>query len=139
MPTPLHAFVAAGLGFPSLLHAEAGWFATDRITVEAHYANVIFCHEVGLGASAWLLGQADGRPPRHSLLVTADISVNPVSRPFQLASGGDRLGAYFGTWAGWGYLGEHGLHVRAQVGAFAYADSGFAVGPDARVGVGWGF
>jgi len=137
MPGPATFLVLAGIGMPSLLHAGAGAFVTPRLSVEARYANTVFNHLVGVGATGWLLGQAEGRPPRHSLALTGDAMVNLWAEPLSLASGGDRLGSYAGAWAGWGFVGERGFVLRAQAGGLFYADSGFAAGPDARLALGW--
>lgn len=115
-------------------------FVVPRLSLGAHVGWVVLNPEVGLEVTGYLLGTpVAGRPPRHALTLQAQAMVNPAQRPFALGSGGDRLGAYAGAYAGYGWTADVGFALRVQAGALLYADSGFAVGPNGTVALGWVF
>lgn len=125
--------VCAGIGLPTLLHAQVGFFPMEDLSVEARYANTVFNHMVGVGATSWV-----GEGNQH-FLVSVEGMVNPVQEPFSLRSGGDRMGAYVGLYGGYGYVADSGFLARVLVGGLFYHDGGFALGPDATAGLGWTF
>ena len=138
LAAPLNGFVSGGVGFPEMAHLEGGVFVAPRVDVGARVGWVLFNPEVGVLVHGFLLGTATDRPPRHSLLVSGALMVNPTP-PFSLRSGGERLGGYLGVYGGYAYTGEAGFIVRAELGALLYAETGFAMGPNAVLSVGWAF
>ena len=138
---PIRAFVAAGPGLPELLRVELGWFASDRLSVEAHAGFPVFNPMAGVGVTAWLLGadQPD-RPPTHTLTVSGRARVN-VTDPTLLTSRGERLGFTVEITGGYGLLSARGFVLRAQAGALVYADEhdGLAAGPQLVVTLGYAF
>lgn len=136
----LHGFGVVGVGLPEVLSAEAGGFVSDRWSVEARYGNVVLNHMVGVGATAHLLGAIDGAgPPRHSLLVSPQLMVNPTLGRLTLQGGGDTIGASLGAAIGYGFRAERGFLLRARVPLFLYEDDGLALGGGFSVAGGWGF
>ena len=138
LAAPLTGFISGGIGLPELAHLEGGVFVAPRVDVGARVGWVLFNPEVGLQVDGFLLGTATDRPPRHSLLVTSTLMVNPTP-PFRLRGGGERLGAYLGAYGGYAYTGDAGFIVRAELGALLYAETGFAIGPNGVLSVGWAF
>ena len=134
--SPIAPFLAAGVGFPELVHVEAGCMLSPRVDVAAHFGSVLFNPELGLQADVFLLGPPSSQPPRHALLLSASAMINPTP-PLGLRSGGERLGAYFGFYAGYAYQATSGFLFRAEGGALLYDESGPAVGGDLLLDVGW--
>jgi hypothetical protein len=136
----LNAMVSVGVGIPELLHAELGYFPTGRLSLEAQFKSVVFNTMVGVGATGHLLGQAaPGRPPRHSLLASGSILVNPTLGELRLESGGDVIAAGMAAYVGYGFLAESGFLFRGLVGTLFYEDDGLALGPVVTVAAGWAF
>ena len=131
--------VFVGVGFPELLRAEAGVFVTDRVTVELRAGLPLFNPEVGVGTSAYLLGVADGRPPRHALLATVEVRFNPILRPLRIESGADVLAAYVGTGVGYAFTSQVGFSLRVLATGLWYAERGLAFGATFGASVGWVF
>ncbi|MDP2305735.1 MAG: hypothetical protein Q8P18_06880 [Pseudomonadota bacterium] len=137
---PVHARGLVGLGFPELFHAEVGWQAAPRLSIEVHYGWIIFNHMVGPSVTGWLLGEArPDLPPRHALLVTGQVLVNPLAIGDGVASHADVLASAIGTPLGYGYTADSGFQFIVRAGPFYYLDNGFAVGANLHLGVGWTF
>ncbi len=134
-------YVGAGLGFPSLAHVEAGWLPIARLAVEVRGDWVIFNPMVGAGVTGYLLGDADGdRPPRHALLLSGRLMVNPTLGELTIeGDGAETIGALAGVDVGYGWLTDAGFHLRPRLGVWAYEDDGFAVGGHLTVTAGWVF
>lgn len=133
--------LSLGLGFPELVHAEAGLFVHPRVSVEARAGWLLFNVMVGAGVTGWLVGETHGdRPPKHALLVSADFRFNPTLRPLRLDSGAETLGSAATSWVGYGFTLPIGFSVRAMAGAIWYSEGGrLAVGANVIGGVGWVF
>ncbi len=131
--------VFVGPGFPELVHAEAGVLINGRVSIEARVGLVVFNVQTGLCVTGWFLGTATDRPPTHALLGSIEFRVNPTLRPFRLGSGGETIGASFGTYAGYAFTTQLGFSVRLLLGAIWYAEKSIAVGPNGTIGVGWIF
>ena len=135
----LHGFGVVGVGLPEVLMVEAGGFVSDRWSVEARYGNVVLNHMVGLGATGHLLGAVEGGgPPRHSLLVSPQVMLNPTLGGLTLQGGGETIGASVGAAVGYGFRAERGFLLRARVPLFLYEDDGPAVCGGVSVAGGWG-
>lgn len=130
--------IFVGIGFPELLHAEIGLFVHDRLALEVRGGNVLFNMLVGAGATGYLLGETNGRPPRHALLLSGDYRVN-VYPPLRLDTGGERLGSALGTGLGYGFTSTIGFSVRLLATILWYWEKGVALGATATLGVGWVF
>lgn len=138
---PARVYVAAGLGLPELLHAEVGWFASPRLSVEVHGGFPVLNPLAGVGVTGWLLGRPGAdRPPRHSLTVSGRLRLN-VLYPTMLSSRGERLGSTLEPLVGYGLLTDGGFVLRADVGALVYLDEhdGLAAGPVALATAGYAF
>lgn len=136
----LHGFGLVGVGLPEVLMAEAGGFVSDRWSVEARYGNVVLNHMVGIGATGHLFGELDGAgPPRHSLLVSPQVMINPTLGGLRLRGGGEVIGASAGAAIGYGFRAERGFLLRARVPLFFYEDGGLAFSGGLSVAGGWGF
>ena len=137
---PVHAYAAAGIGLPELLHIEAGAFVLDRLSVDARFGFVVFNALAGVGATWHFLGDAPaGRPPRHALLAEAQARLNVDEWPPVLSGGGERIGGLGGLATGYAFLADVGFLFRARAGVLLLEDDGFAAGPDFRLSVGWAF
>ncbi len=139
-PDPVHGLVAIGIGAPNLLHATAGGFVLDRLSVEARGGVWIFNALAGVGATYHALGDDQpGRPPRHALLIDAQAQLNVDQWPPDLSGGGERIGGLVGVAGGYGLLTDGGFLLRVRAGAIFHEDAGFGAGPDFTVGAGWAF
>ncbi|MCA9546080.1 MAG: hypothetical protein KC613_16865 [Myxococcales bacterium] len=137
---PRRGYVAAGVGIPELVHAEAGWFVAPRVSLEVHGGFPILSPLAGVGVTGWLLGQAEGGPPRHSLTVSGRARVN-VLYPLMIRSKGERLGPVLEPLLGYGLVTDGGFLLRVDVGALVYLDEhhGLAGGPQGLVTLGYAF
>jgi hypothetical protein len=138
---PAQVYVAAGVGLPELLHAEVGWFAQPRLSVEIHGGFPILNPLVGLGVTGWLLGQSnEHRPATHSLTVSGRLRLNALY-PTMLKTRGERLGPVLEPLIGYGLLTENHFLLRVDVGALLYVDEhdGLSGGPQAVLTLGYAF
>lgn len=131
------AFV--GVGFPELLRVEVGAFVTDRVSLEVRAGLPLLNPAVGLGATGYFFGQAEGRPPRHALLGSVEVRLNPILRPLRLESGPDVLAAYVGTGVGYGFTSTVGFSLRLLATLLWYAERGVALGATFGLAAGWVF
>ena len=108
--TSPRALVSVGIGFPELLHAEAGALFEGRLSVEASVGWLLFNVLTGVEVTGWLLGTTtDGRPPRHALLVTAQARFNPTLQPLRVVSGGETIAAAMTSAIGYAFTTDIGF------------------------------
>jgi len=136
-------YVTVGVGLPAIAHAEVGFLPHPRLGVELRGSWVIFNPMVGLAVDG-AVWTSTGGARGHAFTATAELLVNPTLTPFTLVSHGETLGGTLGVYAGYRWMADSGFTVRAQVGGFGYLaftghDAGFALGPNATIGVGWAF
>jgi hypothetical protein len=131
------AFIAAGVGFPELFHAEVGSFVTERITLEIRYGNVILNNMIGVGGTYAFGAAEEGRPPRHALLLSTQAMINPTLGRLTLVGGGDVLAASLGAYVGYSFLADWGLYLRVLAGGFLIREQRFGGGPNVTLAVGF--
>ena len=138
LAAPMHGFVTGGVGLPELVHVEGGWMATPRLDFGLRADLTLFSPCVGLQVDGLLFGEATDRPPKHALLLSADLMFNPTNRPFSFTTHGESLGGYVGTYAGYAYTAPSGFLLRVYGGALFTDEGGLSGGPNAAISVGWG-
>jgi len=110
-------YVEGGIGFIELAHLRAGVYLTPRVSLELYGGNVLFNWLAGLGGTVYLLGDAgEGRPPRHSLMLNASVTVNPTLFPPRVTSGAETVGAAFLFNIGYALTAPSGFLFRVYSG-----------------------
>src|SRR5690349_11620978 len=109
-------FVAGGIGLPELVHLEVGYFVLDQLSVEVRAGTPVFNPMVGVGATYALGAPREGRPPRHAALFAAQAMINPTLGGLTLVSGGERIAATVGLYAGYGFIADIGFYLRVLAG-----------------------
>lgn len=132
-------FIAGGVGLPELVHVEVGYFVLKQLSVEVRGGTPVFNPMVGVGATYALGAAREGRPPRHAALFAAQAMINPTLGQLTFVSGGERLAATLGLYAGYGFISDAGFFLRVLAGGFLYWETGLAIGPNATVALGWAF
>jgi hypothetical protein len=112
---PPLGFIQGGLGFVEIAHAEAGLYATPRLTLEAYAAWAgVFGGKYGAGATYAIGPLGPGaRPPRHALLLNLRAM---IGSDLELAGEGDRMGAYLTPALGYGFTGDGVFMARVLAG-----------------------
>lgn len=112
-PAPVHVFAQAGVGLLEIGHVEVGVFVGPHVTIEGMAASDgVFGGRYGGGCFA-LIGHAQGRPPKHALLLGLRLMLNADGT---FDSHGEDLSSYGVIPVGYSYLGQNGLFVRSTAG-----------------------
>ena len=133
-------YVTAGVGLGEILHAEFGGFVAPRTTLDASWGWVIFNHLVGFGATQYFaLGTSDGFP-KHALLASGRLRLNPTLGEPRLVGSGDTIAATAEAYGGYAYTAKSGFTARASVGVLVFQmGNELQAGPNVLVSLGWTF
>lgn len=131
------AYVTLGVGLPTLVHAEAGYYITPSTSIDVIGALIVFNLMGGVGATQWFSLQSGTFD--HDLGIGVHGYLNLIDEPFEFESGSERLGLTFDAMLAYAFTLEAGFTVRAQLGALIYDDAGVQVSPNFLAMAGWRF
>lgn len=136
-PADPNAFVTLGIGLPTLLHIEAGFYLSRSTSLDLVAAIIVFNAMAGVGATQWF-PLAEGKF-NHDLGVSAHVYLNALDEPFEFSSGSERLGLVTDLMFAYAFTLDAGFTIRAKAGLLIYDDAGVVASPNFTTMAGWRF